>query len=432
MYDVFLSYSRRDAEIVTRVQTALESAGLRVWIDQMGIPPGTANWRGAIQAAIRDSRCFVTIFSPGAIESRWVQEEIDYAALLGKPFFAVLGAGEESQSVPFGYSRHQWADVRDARQFQPEMTKLIARLRDTLAQPDEPGPPPAAAQHSPPPPAASQPAAAPSAPRSDSELFVSPLPDIGWLNPLHWLRWLQWVFLTPAVFQGDTSLVRRNADIKASVRWLTNTLTWLPLLILALGLSTGVIYANVQSGNQQMLGWTPVLVIGAWLIGGAILMVLDWVEHPIAEFVILVGSVGVGSFGGFGFMALLMATITNEGLGYFVTFGFSLPYVVALIVALSLTFALRHGQALQLGIGAGTIVALALITANETGASLVAVAAVVGGIVIGLAWLLGWRIRQDMARGQASLIGRAAFGLLVLMYAVFVWYCFLGGYDAMG
>jgi hypothetical protein len=69
-FDIFLSYSRKDVETMHRVKRDLEAQGFRVWIDETGLPPGTPNWRRAIQKAIRTVRCLVVILSPDANDSQ--------------------------------------------------------------------------------------------------------------------------------------------------------------------------------------------------------------------------------------------------------------------------------------------------------------------------------------------------------------------------
>jgi hypothetical protein len=41
MSDVFISYSRKDSEVVARLRADLARVGVQVWIDQVGLIPGT-------------------------------------------------------------------------------------------------------------------------------------------------------------------------------------------------------------------------------------------------------------------------------------------------------------------------------------------------------------------------------------------------------
>lgn len=84
----FISYSKRDRTIARRLHAALETAGLRTWMDANNLQAGerlTAN----IEAAIADASCAVVLLSPHANESKWVQKEVELAVSLEKPVFLV-------------------------------------------------------------------------------------------------------------------------------------------------------------------------------------------------------------------------------------------------------------------------------------------------------------------------------------------------------
>src|SRR5436305_13705757 len=50
-FDVFFSYNSKDREIVRAVRQALESRGIRVWMDEEQISPG-AGWMQQLQELI--------------------------------------------------------------------------------------------------------------------------------------------------------------------------------------------------------------------------------------------------------------------------------------------------------------------------------------------------------------------------------------------
>lgn len=60
--DVFISYSRRDADIVKKIYKALTDAGLRVWYDNNDIPGG-ADWKQTFLKGVRNTRLFIPILS---------------------------------------------------------------------------------------------------------------------------------------------------------------------------------------------------------------------------------------------------------------------------------------------------------------------------------------------------------------------------------
>lgn len=60
--DVFLSYSRRDKEVVKRLYDALSSIGLRVWFDDDSIPPAE-DWESKVLKGILNTRLFIPLLS---------------------------------------------------------------------------------------------------------------------------------------------------------------------------------------------------------------------------------------------------------------------------------------------------------------------------------------------------------------------------------
>ena len=87
--DIFISYSRRDQEFVTRLAADLDTQVAGVWFDQSTIQVGQ-NWHAEIMDGIRECRAFILVLSPDAAESRYVREEVNKALELGKAIVPVL------------------------------------------------------------------------------------------------------------------------------------------------------------------------------------------------------------------------------------------------------------------------------------------------------------------------------------------------------
>src|SRR5262245_53547681 len=87
--DIFISYSRRDQEFVTRLAGDLNAQVAGVWFDQSTIQLGQ-KWHDEIMEGIRDCKAFILVLSPDAMESRYVREEVNKALELGKTIFPIL------------------------------------------------------------------------------------------------------------------------------------------------------------------------------------------------------------------------------------------------------------------------------------------------------------------------------------------------------
>ncbi|MGB7873513.1 MAG: toll/interleukin-1 receptor domain-containing protein [Anaerolineales bacterium] len=85
MGQVFISYSRRDADIVESIVTQLEAEGIQVWLDREAIKPGQ-QWRKQIVEAIDTAEAFILNLSPNSGASDNVLKELNLAEEALEPF----------------------------------------------------------------------------------------------------------------------------------------------------------------------------------------------------------------------------------------------------------------------------------------------------------------------------------------------------------
>ena len=86
-HDVFISYSRRDADVASTIRGTLETAGVRCWIDTRDERAGL-NWAEQIVSALKSSRAVVLIHSRHTANSA-VPREIGFADSLKLPLVPV-------------------------------------------------------------------------------------------------------------------------------------------------------------------------------------------------------------------------------------------------------------------------------------------------------------------------------------------------------
>jgi pSer/pThr/pTyr-binding forkhead associated (FHA) protein len=128
-WDVFVSYSRRDRDVMRYIRESLVATGLKVWSDE-SLEPGSKSWRLSVERAIENSACVLVILSPEAKQSEWVGEEINYAHIHKVRIFTVLTKGDESDSVPLGLTGMQWIDMR--MDYETALEQIIRALREHL------------------------------------------------------------------------------------------------------------------------------------------------------------------------------------------------------------------------------------------------------------------------------------------------------------
>ncbi|MEO1255662.1 MAG: toll/interleukin-1 receptor domain-containing protein, partial [Bacteroidota bacterium] len=108
---IFVSYSRRDSNMLAKIASLLEKDGFEVWTDN-NLVAGTPSWKNAIEQAIQDCFCVVILMSPGSKKSEWVERELDYAYILKKRIFPVLVDGSAQSAIPFELINIQYVDLR--------------------------------------------------------------------------------------------------------------------------------------------------------------------------------------------------------------------------------------------------------------------------------------------------------------------------------
>lgn len=93
MGQVFISYSRRDKEIVESIVSQLEAAGIDVWLDREDIKAGR-QWRKQIVEGIDTADAFVLHLSPHSAASDNVLKELNLAEEALDPFILPIMLSE--------------------------------------------------------------------------------------------------------------------------------------------------------------------------------------------------------------------------------------------------------------------------------------------------------------------------------------------------
>ena len=95
-----------------RITTFLRNQGIKVWVDNENLVPGTPIWEEEIAKAIMSASAIVVVLSPDAKGSEWVHREVTYADQYEKRVFPVLVSGDEDSSIPIRLITRQFVDIR--------------------------------------------------------------------------------------------------------------------------------------------------------------------------------------------------------------------------------------------------------------------------------------------------------------------------------
>jgi TIR domain/WD domain, G-beta repeat len=160
MADVFISYSRRDIELVSSLCDGLRSLGKTVFVDLgervqgfataaqsataaqesgiaaeraraeiSGIPP-SAQWMDELRAAIRAADNVVVVISPDSATSAVCREELDYAVELHKRLVPVVVRATSPDAVIPALANLNWLSVAPGPSFAADVDRL-AEVLDT-------------------------------------------------------------------------------------------------------------------------------------------------------------------------------------------------------------------------------------------------------------------------------------------------------------
>lgn len=126
--DVFISYSRANADFARTLNEALQTQGKTTWFDQESIATGT-DFQQEIYHGIEQSDNFLFIISPESINSPYCADEVEYAKSLNKRFITVLHREVDSAKLHPELAKVQWLDFNKNRgDFYANFSELVRSL----------------------------------------------------------------------------------------------------------------------------------------------------------------------------------------------------------------------------------------------------------------------------------------------------------------
>ena len=99
---IFISYSRANSDRVQTVARRLRGWGYAVWLDQFDLEAG-ADWRSAIQKAIKQADFLVLAHSRSSVKSDMVEWELELAQQAGTRIIPIDFGARKSDTVVSGH-----------------------------------------------------------------------------------------------------------------------------------------------------------------------------------------------------------------------------------------------------------------------------------------------------------------------------------------
>jgi len=120
--DVFLSYSRQDADFARKINEQLQLSGKTTWFDQENIA-SVNDVQIEINKGIEESDNFVIIISPNSVRSPECEDEVNHAQRFNKRIVALMCARTDTKDIPNVLKKAQWIDFTE-RDFNSGFTDI--------------------------------------------------------------------------------------------------------------------------------------------------------------------------------------------------------------------------------------------------------------------------------------------------------------------
>jgi hypothetical protein len=98
MTNIFISYSRDDAELADSIRRGLAEAGIATLMGDDPLQSG-AEWRKTLVKKIGKADAVVVVVSKSAVESSWTMTELGIAWGANKKMIGVLAPGEDPEEL---------------------------------------------------------------------------------------------------------------------------------------------------------------------------------------------------------------------------------------------------------------------------------------------------------------------------------------------
>ena len=129
--DVFISYSRKDIDVVKPIYEQLEKEGIKCWLDVDGMFSGVS-YKKVIVDAIKQSKLLLFMSSENSNKSRNVVSEVSIGVEYGKKIIPIrLDMSPYSESIEYDIINHDYV-VYDKSRIEDSHTEMLKKILSTL------------------------------------------------------------------------------------------------------------------------------------------------------------------------------------------------------------------------------------------------------------------------------------------------------------
>lgn len=129
---VFISYSRKDKDLVRRLNGGLDARGVDAWVDWEGIPL-SSNWMDEITRAIEGADAFLFVISPDSLASKVCADELALGLKYNKKLVPILfREPEKGASMHEKLAATNWVYMRAQDDFDATLSALVDAISTDL------------------------------------------------------------------------------------------------------------------------------------------------------------------------------------------------------------------------------------------------------------------------------------------------------------
>jgi hypothetical protein len=131
--DVFISYARRDGDLVRRLHEELTKRGKDVWVDWEDIPPASEFERD-LDEGVGKSDAFVFVISPDSVQSEYCHKELAYADERNKRIVPLMHRDVDRERIPGSLRVRNWIPSTGLFEddFERGVEELVAAIETDL------------------------------------------------------------------------------------------------------------------------------------------------------------------------------------------------------------------------------------------------------------------------------------------------------------
>ena len=126
VYEIFISYSRKDRTLAKKLLKALEARGWSIFLDEHAIAPGE-RWDSKLEFMLDKALCVLVLWTSHSYESEWVRNEAS-EAIKSDTYFPVLLGGAEQPPLEFrkrqDFQLGDWKGDLETEKFKALLTQL--------------------------------------------------------------------------------------------------------------------------------------------------------------------------------------------------------------------------------------------------------------------------------------------------------------------